>query len=179
MAELPYTREVHPMYDAMGGVPAIEEVRFSVIHNRGCFGGCNFCALAFHQGRMVTSRSHESVIREVDGDDQAPALEGLRLRRRRSERQLPPPLLRPAAQKRHVREPQLPRADALQEHRRRPLGLSRAAAQAPEHSGREKGVCTQRDTLRLHALRQEAATSLRSWCNTTSPASSRWRRSTA
>ena len=65
VAELPYTREVHPMYDAMGGVPAIEEVRFSVIHNRGCFGGCNFCALAFHQGRMVTSRSHESVIREV------------------------------------------------------------------------------------------------------------------
>ena len=65
VAELPYTREVHPMYDAEGGVPAIEEVRFSVIHNRGCFGGCNFCALAFHQGRMVTSRSHESVIREV------------------------------------------------------------------------------------------------------------------
>ena len=48
VAELPYTREVHPMYDAMGGVPAIEEVRFSVIHNRGCFGACNFCALAFH-----------------------------------------------------------------------------------------------------------------------------------
>ena len=65
VAELPYTREVHPMYEALGGVPAIEEVRFSVIHNRGCFGGCNFCALAFHQGRMVTSRSHESVIREV------------------------------------------------------------------------------------------------------------------
>ena len=54
------------MYDPLGGVPAIEEVRFSVIHNRGCFGGCNFCSLAFHQGRMVTSRSHESVIREVE-----------------------------------------------------------------------------------------------------------------
>lgn len=66
VSELPYTREVHPMYDDMGGVPAIEEVRFSVIHNRGCFGGCNFCALAFHQGRMVTSRSHASIIREVD-----------------------------------------------------------------------------------------------------------------
>ena len=59
IAELPYAREVHPMYDAMGGVAAIEEVRFSVTHNRGCFGGCNFCSLAFHQGRMVTSRSHE------------------------------------------------------------------------------------------------------------------------
>lgn len=65
-AELPYTREWHPMYEKDGGVPAIEEVRFSVIHNRGCFGACNFCALAFHQGRMVTSRSQESVIREVE-----------------------------------------------------------------------------------------------------------------
>ena len=66
VAELPYTREWHPMYEAMGGVPAIEEVRFSVIHNRGCFGACNFCALTFHQGRMITCRSHESVIREVE-----------------------------------------------------------------------------------------------------------------
>ena len=65
--ELPYTREVHPMYDKFGGVPAIDEVRFSVTHNRGCFGACNFCALAFHQGRIVTSRSHESVIKEVEG----------------------------------------------------------------------------------------------------------------
>ena len=64
---LPFTREVHPMYKKAGGVPAIEEVRFSVIHNRGCFGACNFCALSFHQGRMVSSRSHESVIREVEG----------------------------------------------------------------------------------------------------------------
>ena len=60
---LPYTREVHPMYTA--GIPAIEEVRFSITHNRGCFGGCNFCALAFHQGRMVTSRSIESVVEEA------------------------------------------------------------------------------------------------------------------
>ena len=66
VAALPFTREPHPMYDSVGGVPAIEEVRFSVIHNRGCFGACNFCALALHQGRMVTSRSHESVIAEVE-----------------------------------------------------------------------------------------------------------------
>jgi len=63
--ELPYTREPHPMYDEMGGVPAIEEVRFSLAHNRGCFGACNFCSLAFHQGRIVTSRSHESVLKEA------------------------------------------------------------------------------------------------------------------
>ncbi len=76
VSELPYTREVHPMYDEMGGVPAIEEVRFSVIHNRGCFGACNFCSLAFHQGRMVTSRSHESVIREVERFTHHPKFKG-------------------------------------------------------------------------------------------------------
>ncbi len=65
VSELPYTREIHPMYKDIGHVPAIDEVRFSVIHNRGCFGACNFCALAFHQGRMISSRSHESVVREV------------------------------------------------------------------------------------------------------------------
>jgi len=65
--DLPYTRQVHPEYEKAGGVPAIEEVRFSVIHNRGCFGACNFCALAFHQGRTISARSHESVIKEVKG----------------------------------------------------------------------------------------------------------------
>ncbi len=76
VAELPYVRTYHPMYEVEGGVPAIEEVRFSVIHNRGCFGGCNFCALAFHQGRMVTSRSHESVIREVTELTKLPDFKG-------------------------------------------------------------------------------------------------------
>ena len=76
VAELPYTRQYHPMYESMGGVPGLEEVKFSVIHNRGCFGGCNFCALAFHQGRMVTSRSHESVIREVTALTRLPDFKG-------------------------------------------------------------------------------------------------------
>ena len=64
------------MYDDMGGVPAIEEVRFSITHNRGCFGACNFCSLAFHQGRTVTSRSHESVIREAQLLIQHPGFKG-------------------------------------------------------------------------------------------------------
>lgn len=64
--ELPYMRDYHPMYESDGGVPAISEVKFSVTHNRGCFGGCNFCALAFHQGRAVRSRSMESVLAEVE-----------------------------------------------------------------------------------------------------------------
>ncbi len=76
VAELPYTKQYHPMYESMGGVPSIEEVKFSVIHNRGCFGGCNFCSLAFHQGRMVTSRSHESLIREVTALTQFPDFKG-------------------------------------------------------------------------------------------------------
>ena len=62
---LPYARDYHPDYEAEGGVPSITEVKFSITHNRGCFGGCNFCAIAFHQGREVRSRSEESVIEEA------------------------------------------------------------------------------------------------------------------
>lgn len=61
---LPFTRCWHPAYDALGGVPALEEVEFSIIHNRGCFGGCSFCAIALHQGLRVTSRSADSVVAE-------------------------------------------------------------------------------------------------------------------
>ena len=63
---LPYARDYHPDYEPMGGVPAILEVKHSITHNRGCFGACNFCAIAFHQGREVRSRSEESVIREAE-----------------------------------------------------------------------------------------------------------------
>ncbi len=62
---LPYARDYHPDYEPLGGVPAITEVKFSITHNRGCFGACNFCAIAFHQGREVRSRSEESVISEA------------------------------------------------------------------------------------------------------------------
>lgn len=63
---LPYARDFHPDYIPEGGVPAITEVKFSITHNRGCFGACNFCAIAFHQGRAVRSRSEESVIKEAE-----------------------------------------------------------------------------------------------------------------
>lgn len=62
---LPYQRTYHPSYEKDGGVPAISEIKFSLISNRGCFGGCNFCALTFHQGRTVQVRSHESIIEEA------------------------------------------------------------------------------------------------------------------
>ena len=61
----PYMRTWHPSYDAAGGVPAIQEVKFSLISNRGCFGGCSFCALTFHQGRIIQTRSHESLVDEA------------------------------------------------------------------------------------------------------------------
>lgn len=62
---LPYQRTYHPIYEKDGGIPAIKEVKFSLISNRGCFGGCNFCALTFHQGRTIQVRSHESIIEEA------------------------------------------------------------------------------------------------------------------
>lgn len=63
---LPYMRNYHTVYDKMGGIPAIQEVKFSITSNRGCFGSCNFCALAFHQGRVLQSRSHSSIIAEAE-----------------------------------------------------------------------------------------------------------------
>ncbi|MCI8433703.1 MAG: YgiQ family radical SAM protein [Lachnospiraceae bacterium] len=62
---LPYMRTWHPSYEEKGGVPAIAEIKFSLISNRGCFGGCSFCALTFHQGRTVQTRSHESILEEA------------------------------------------------------------------------------------------------------------------
>ncbi len=62
---LPYMRTYHPMYESLGGVPGITEVEFSITHNRGCFGACNFCSIQFHQGRYITSRSKKSIIEEA------------------------------------------------------------------------------------------------------------------
>ncbi len=74
--ELPYMNTYHPSYEAEGGVPAIQEIRFSLTSNRGCFGGCSFCALAFHQGRTVQVRSHESLIREAEEMTHDPEFKG-------------------------------------------------------------------------------------------------------
>jgi uncharacterized radical SAM protein YgiQ len=63
---LPFERNYHPSYEKDGGVPAIKEVKFSIAHNRGCFGGCNFCAITFNQGKTVTSRSIDSVVKEAE-----------------------------------------------------------------------------------------------------------------
>ena len=73
---LPYTRRCHPIYEAMGGVPAIREVQFSIIQNRGCFGGCNFCAIQLHQGRRVTSRSADSIVAEAERMTHEPDFKG-------------------------------------------------------------------------------------------------------
>ena len=73
---LPYARTYHPIYQKAGGVPGIEEVQFSITHNRGCFGACNFCALAFHQGRTVRSRSIESCVKEAEEIVKLPTFKG-------------------------------------------------------------------------------------------------------
>ncbi|MCK5129942.1 MAG: YgiQ family radical SAM protein, partial [Clostridiales bacterium] len=75
--ELPYMRTYHPMYEKQGGVPALNEVEFSITSARGCFGGCSFCALHFHQGRVVVARSHESIMREVDLLIKQPKFKGI------------------------------------------------------------------------------------------------------
>ena len=74
--ELPYQRNYHPYYEQFGGVDAIKEVRFSITHNRGCFSACNFCALNFHQGRTVTSRSEKSVLKEAEYLSKLPDFKG-------------------------------------------------------------------------------------------------------
>ncbi len=74
--DLPYTRRWHPMYDAAGGVPALQEVEFSIASTRGCFGSCSFCAITFHQGRIIQSRSPESIVREARLLTQLPNFKG-------------------------------------------------------------------------------------------------------
>lgn len=74
--ELPYMNAYHPSYEELGGVPAINEIKFSLTSNRGCFGGCNFCALTFHQGRIVQTRSHESLVREAERMTHDPDFKG-------------------------------------------------------------------------------------------------------
>lgn len=74
--ELPYMRTWHPSYEEAGGVPAIAEIKFSLISNRGCFGGCSFCALTFHQGRTVQVRSHESLLAEAEKIIREPDFKG-------------------------------------------------------------------------------------------------------
>lgn len=74
--DLPYTGTWHPMYDSQGGIPALEEIRFSLTSNRGCFGSCSFCALTFHQGRILQTRSHDSIIKEAVHMTEDPAFKG-------------------------------------------------------------------------------------------------------
>lgn len=74
--DLPYMNNYHPMYESKGGIPAISEIKFSLTSNRGCFGGCSFCALTFHQGRIIQTRSHESLIREAEQMTHDPDFKG-------------------------------------------------------------------------------------------------------
>ena len=149
--DLPYMRAYHPSYEKAGGVPAIEEVKFSLVSNRGCFGACSFCALTFHQGRIVQTRSHESILREAEIMVKDRDFKGYihdvggptaNFRHPACEKQLIQGCLRRAA---------VPLPHPLQEHERRPLGLCRTASQAAEAPRRQKGVRPQRHPFRLSA----------------------------
>lgn len=74
--DLPYMNNYHPIYEEAGGIPAISEIKFSLTSNRGCFGGCSFCALTFHQGRIIQTRSHESLIKEAERMTHDPDFKG-------------------------------------------------------------------------------------------------------
>lgn len=73
---LPYMNAAHPVYEKDGGVPAFSEIKFSLTSSRGCFGGCSFCALTFHQGRIIQSRSHESLVKEAEEMTEQPDFKG-------------------------------------------------------------------------------------------------------
>ena len=74
--DLPYENNYHPSYEKLGGVPAIQEIKFSLSSNRGCFGGCSFCAITFHQGRIIQTRSHDSILREAERMTKDPDFKG-------------------------------------------------------------------------------------------------------
>lgn len=74
--DLPYTGQYHPMYQKEGGIPALKEIKFSLTSNRGCFGSCNFCALTFHQGRILQTRSHDSILKEAEKMTEDPDFKG-------------------------------------------------------------------------------------------------------
>ena len=74
--DLPYENAYHPSYEKLGGVPAIKEIKFSLTSNRGCFGGCSFCAITFHQGRIIQTRSHDSILREAERMTKDPDFKG-------------------------------------------------------------------------------------------------------
>ena len=145
---LPFARNAHPSYAQAGGVPALSEVRFSLTSNRGCMGDCSFCALNFHQGRIIQARSHESLLAETKLMTEDPAFKGY------IHRQLPRTRLRKAAQARCLCRQALPVAYAMPEPARHARRLPRPAAQAACIARREEGIYTQWVAFRLHAARR-------------------------
>ena len=128
-----------------GGVPAIEEVRFSLVSNRGCFGGCSFCALTFHQGRVIQTRSHESILQEASRMVWEPDFKGYihdvggptaNFRHPSCEKQLT---------EGRMHQPSVPVSGAVSEPDGRPFGLSGASAEAARPAEREKGLYPFRD----------------------------------
>ncbi len=153
--DLPYCRTFHPSYKKLGGIPAIAEIEFSLTSCRGCFGACSFCALTFHQGRIIQTRSQESILREAEGMTHSAGLQGLHPRCRRPDGEFPPARLQKAAATRRVPDKTVPVPLPLQKPDRRPHGLPVPAAEAPQAAGRQEGLHPQRHPVRLSAGRPE------------------------
>lgn len=147
--DLPYTRTYHPDYEAAGGVPALAEVKMSLISNRGCFGECSFCALTFHQGRIVQARSHRSLLAEARRITQDPDFKGYI--NDVGGRELPPARLRKTAHARRLRAQALSLAQSVSQHEGRPQRLRAAPARASCVAEREEGLREKRHPLRLRS----------------------------
>ena len=122
--DLPYCRTFHPSYKKLGGIPAIAEIEFSLTSCRGCFGACSFCALTFHQGRIIQTRSQESILRGSRGHDACAGLQGLYPRCRRPDGEFPPARLQKAAAARRVPDKAVPVPRPLQKPDRRPSRIT-------------------------------------------------------
>ena len=146
---LPYARTWHPSYDEAGGVPALSEVKFSLTSCRGCFGECAFCALTFHQGRIVTGRSHESLLDEARVMTADPEFKGYIHDVGGAHGEFPRAGLRQAAHAGCLHRPPLFGHETLSGAEGRPSRLHGASAQAAETARREEGVRALRHPLRL------------------------------
>ena len=170
---LPYERYYHPMYEPMGGVPAIEEVEFSITHNRGCFGACNFCSLAFHQGRAITCRSEKSILAEAEKLTHLPHFKGYihdvggptaNFRLPSCEKQL---------RSRAVQGQKMSGADSLQASCRPTTPNTSPCFASCGRFRESNGSLSVRASGTIICWRTGTRAFLRSWCDITSAASSR------
>ena len=164
--DLPYTRRPHPSYTE--AIPAHEMIKDSVTLMRGCFGGCTFCSITAHQGRIIQSRSPESVLRRSSQPGRRSRFQGHRQRHRRPHGQHVPDALHPARGRGELQTPVVRSSDHLQIARHRSRPLDRPLEESPRRAGHSQGAGRQRHSHGPGpALRRNIS---RNWRPTTSAA---------